>query len=634
MKTKYLNSLKIGIIAIIILSANIFQAIAQAPGIEWQNTIGGTGFDDLKTLSRTPDGGFILSVITDSGISGDKTEASNGAKDIWILKLDASGNIEWQNTIGGSEYDYVFNIIATTDGGYIIGGSSNSGISGDKTEAAIGAFDYWVIKLNTTGDIMWENTIGGTGEDDMYTIIQTSDGGYLLGGISVSGISGDKTEVALGLSDYWIVKINDVGNIEWQNTIGGNGVDDLFQIRETNDGGFILGGYSGSGISGDKTESCAGVVDYWVVKTDEFGNIMWQNTIGGNAGDYLNSIFITEDNGYLLGGYSSSVISGDKTETNMGGDDYWIIKLNSEGDIEWQNTIGGGLADIINVIAADGETGYLLGGTSLSGISGDKSENREGHLDYWIVRIDLSGNIVWQNTLGGTENEYLNALERLDDNVFILGGVSTSGISGNKTEALIGGSDIWVLQLSFAEESCFAPFESSVITLADKAKINWNIITAAIGYKVRYRPVGTELWSVNYVNGKEFNVIKPLDCNTEYEYQILSVCADDGTVISDYSASNYFTTLDCRLSGDNIEPKLLLFPNPASDNINISISGINGDADIQIFDLNGQIVFQNSVFVNTTYQMIWNTEKISNGIYQIRVMTKEAQFTEKIFINN
>jgi hypothetical protein len=84
----------------------------------------------------------------------------------------------------------------------------------------------------------------------------------------------------------------------------------FFQIRETNDGGFILGGYSGSGISGDKTESCAGVVDYWVVKTDEFGNIIWQNTIGGNAGDYLNSIFITEDNGYLLGGYSSSVISG------------------------------------------------------------------------------------------------------------------------------------------------------------------------------------------------------------------------------------------------------------------------------------------------------------------------------------
>ena len=175
--------------------------------------------------------------------------------------------------------------------------------------------------------------IGGSSVDQLSSIRQTADGGYILGGYSFSGASGDKTEASLGDYDYWIVKTDSIGNIQWQNTIGGSLADYLNYVDETSDGGYVLGGYSKSSISGDKTENNIGLsttADYWIVKTDAIGNIDWQNTIGGDADDLLYSIRQTVDEGYILGGYSRSSISGDKTENNIGPSstsDYWIVKL-------------------------------------------------------------------------------------------------------------------------------------------------------------------------------------------------------------------------------------------------------------------------------------------------------------------
>ncbi|MBK7566234.1 MAG: S8 family peptidase [Bacteroidetes bacterium] len=368
--------------------------------------------------------------------------------------------IEWQNTIGGSSSDYLYSVQQTTDGGYILGGYSSSGISGDKTEACLGGSDYWVVKLNNSGAIEWQNTIGGNGGDVLYSIQQTTDGGYILGGNSKSGISGDKTEANIVTSsdDYWVVKLNSSGAIEWQNTIGGSYYDLLQSIQQTTDGGYILGGSSWSGISGDKTEACLGIYDYWIVKLNSGGTIEWQNTIGGNDSDYLQSIQQTTDGGYILGGSSRSGISGDKTEASLGGpDDYWVVKLNSSGSIEWQNTIGGSLDDILYSIQQTNDGGYILGGYSKSGISGDKIEAAlTGGLygyDYWILKLNSSGSIEWQNDIGGTDDDYLCSVQQTADGGYILGGYSKSGISGDKTEDnwyvdLPITSDYWVVKLN------------------------------------------------------------------------------------------------------------------------------------------------------------------------------------------
>lgn len=238
--------------------------------------------------------------------------------------------IQWQNTIGGDSDDKLCSLQQTTDGGYILGGFSFSDISGDKSENHQGESDYWVVKLNDSGAVQWQNTIGGTSFDVLFSLQQTTEGGYILGGYSSSDISIDKTENSLGGRDFWVVKLNDTGNIQWQNTIGGSGSDILRAIQLTSDGGYILGGNSDSNISGDKTENSLGDTDYWLLKLDATGIIQWQKTIGGNLQEYLHAVQQTADGGYILGGHSDSSISGDKTENSNGESDLWIIKLAPE----------------------------------------------------------------------------------------------------------------------------------------------------------------------------------------------------------------------------------------------------------------------------------------------------------------
>lgn len=461
---------------------------AQVNKITWQNTIGGSGWDALESVSQTNDGGYIIGGTTYSGISGDKTEACFDSPDYWVLKLNNMGAIEWQNNIGGTNDDILMSVLQTADGGYILGGYSYSGISGDKTEASLGLSDYWVVKLNSLGSIEWQNTIGGNKHDELQSIRQTSDGGYILAGTSYSMMTGDKTEPNLGSGDYWVVKLNSVGVIEWQNTIGGDDTDHLYSIQQTDDGGYILGGDSRSDISGDKTEYSVYIEDYWVLKLNAAGDIEWQNTIGGDYYDVLNSIQQTTDGGYILGGWSDSGISGDKTE-EAGGKDYWVVKLYETGDIEWQNTIGGSGDDQLNAIQQTIDGGYILAGFSSSGLSGDKKEISRGGDDYWVVKINAIGDIEWQNVIGGTGRDLAKSIRQTADSGYIVGGYSTSGISNDKTEASLGQDDYWVIAMNDTggswikdSEHMFAiyPNPASVYVTIEYADFRHQLTTATI----------------------------------------------------------------------------------------------------------------------------------------------------------
>lgn len=426
-------------------------ALAQSPEIEWQNTIGGYETDFCRSIKQTDDGGYIVGGTSDSYTYSDKAVDTRGKYDLWVLKIDAIGNIEWQRTLGGSENEEFASIEQTIDGGYILGGSSLSNISGEKTENNKGANDYWILKLDNLGNIEWQETIGGQNQDWLYSIEQITDGGYILGGSSMSDISGDKTEDNLGVpysTDIWIVKLDAIGNIQWQNTIGGRNDEGLASILQTEEGGFIIGGMSNSIISSDKTEDSKGEKDFWIVKLDAVGNIEWQKTIGGQNHDQLTSIEQTTDDGYILGGYSASNISGDKSE-NSDGWDYWVVKLDKNGSINWENTIVGDRADELNSIHQTIDGGYILGGKSTSGISGDKTENNKGWNDYWVIKLDINGNIIWQKVIGGNATDDLQDLQQTNDGGFILAGFSQSEISGDKTENSQGGGDFdyWIVKL-------------------------------------------------------------------------------------------------------------------------------------------------------------------------------------------
>ena len=175
----------------------------------WDKAFGGSGDDWLYSIAPSPDGGYLLGGYSLSGfVVGDKSEASRGVRDYWVVKIDAAGNKLWDKTFGGSGDDWLYSIVPSPDGGYLLGGYSESGISGDKSEASRGFDDYWVVKIDAAGNKLWDKTFGGTGDDELYSIAPSADGGYLLGGYSSSGLGADKSEASRGSFDYWLVKID------------------------------------------------------------------------------------------------------------------------------------------------------------------------------------------------------------------------------------------------------------------------------------------------------------------------------------------------------------------------------------------------------------------------------------------
>ena len=422
---------------------------SQNVSIAWQKTIGGDNLDQITAFDATADGGFILGGHSNSKISGEKTENNiNGSIDVWIVKVDAAGNIIWQNTIGGNLFDGVNSIKQTADGGYIVGAMSDSGISGDKTENSRGTSDYWILKLDAVGNIIWQKTYGGKHVEANTRVVETPDGGYFVTGRSESDVTGDKTIPSKGMVDFWLLKLNSTGGIVWQKGIGGSGNDMFSGSLPTSEGGYLLYGTSFSMISGDKTEVSRGLSDYWIVKIDVDGNILWDKTYGGNLEDDLKHVIQTTDGGYLLGGISRSSISGDKTEPSRINYDYWILKLNSTGSLVWQKTIGGNAADYVSEVKQLQDGTYLVSGHSQSPISGDKTQNTNGDYDIWLVNLSTTGQILKQNSIGGSLWEQETYLHQLQDGNLVLFSNSNSNISGDKTDNSRGSRDFWVFKTS------------------------------------------------------------------------------------------------------------------------------------------------------------------------------------------
>lgn len=420
---------------------------AQAPAIAWDNAYGATNNDELHIVEPTDDGGFILGGMSPSNAGPDKSENSRGGYDYWVIKLDASGVKQWDKTIGGTGLDYLFALKQTPDGGYFLAGESESNISGDKTENLVGQRDIWVVKLNSAGTIQWQNNIGGNFYDYLRCADLTADGGYILGGSSASTISGDKTISGRGFEDYWVIKLNSTGVIQWQQLYGNNDHDWLYAIHETSDGGYILGGHSSSAAGFEKTEGTIGGYDYYVIKINSVGDVVWQNTIGGTGADMLYDLVPTADGGYIACGSSLSGIGGDKSSANRGLNNYWIVKLNATGSIEWNKTLGGSSTDVANSIIQASDGNYLVFGNSISGISGDKTEVNLGQDDYWVFKLNSTGGVMWQNTIGGNYTDLGTSICQMPDGAYLLAGSSSSPVSFDRTDGLIGGKDYWVVKL-------------------------------------------------------------------------------------------------------------------------------------------------------------------------------------------
>ncbi len=438
-------------ILLAIAFVTFWSTCSNAQKIQWEKSIGGKHADILMDAKPTPDYGFILAGSSLSTKSGNKTDGNNGDLDYYIWKMKENGDPDWQKSFGGSGSDFLQSIALTSDAGFILAGTSSSNKGFDKTENSKGEEDYWIIKLDARGNQEWQKTIGGSGQDKLQVIQQTTDGGYIIGGSSSSISSpqpspkekeSGKTSPNYGNLDYWVVKIDSKGTIEWQQTYGGTFVDELRSLEQTIDGGYILGGYSNSPTSGNKTDDNKGVGDYWVVKIDEKGVIEWQKTIGGSQDDQLYVVHQTYDRGYILGGNSNSSSSNDKSRSNTSGTDFWVVKLDVTGKILWQETYDYGKVDILTSLIENEDHTLLLGGFAQGEIAdkgklgmGGKQKTQKGTDDYIALKISETGEVLWDKIVGSDGADILKKVIETRDGGYLMAGTSNPFISSASSTA-------------------------------------------------------------------------------------------------------------------------------------------------------------------------------------------------------
>lgn len=414
---------------------------------------GGYASDLLFAARPTSDGGAILFGRSNSTTNGDKSEVCRGNDDYWAVKVDEDGAKQWDKTFGGSDDEYPRDAVQTRDGGYLFAGCSASGISGDRTEASRGYEDYWIVRTDTNGVKRWDKRYGSASSDYLFSIQQTADGQFILCGGSGGWASGDKSSSSFGYEDFWLVKVDTNGTKLWDRTIGGDGVDRPQALQQTRDGGYILAGFSSSGTNAHKSQPCRGAYDYWIYKTDTNGYRQWDKTFGGMGDDELACLDQTRDGGYILGGFTSTTNDGDVSELPRGGLDYWVVKVDSNGTKQWDHRFGGSSDDQLQSVRQTSDGGYILGGWSSSSNSGDRTECRRGlsstDKDYWIVKVNENGIKVWDKAIGGQSDDYLYSAWEESGGSYVLAGYSCSAASGEKSEPAWGGSswDYWIVRL-------------------------------------------------------------------------------------------------------------------------------------------------------------------------------------------
>ena len=413
---------------IIICIIFTINALSQtAPKIEWQKTLGGTKADNAGCIKQTNDGGYIVAGSTasnDSDVSG-----NHGGTDAWIVKLNSNGSIKWQKCYGGSNYDAADYIEQTTDGGYIISGGTNSN-DGDVSGYHVGVpylyGDVWIVKIDSLGNIQWQKCYGGSNKDAATEIHQTFDGGFIVIGYTESNDGNVVGQHQVTVSDMWVLKLDILGNLIWQKCIGGTDIDYGTSIKQTIDGGYIIAGGTFS-INGD-VKGNHGYSDGWLVKIDSAGLIMWQKCYGSSGSESINSIEQTKDKGYVFCGYTGGSNDGDLTGiTTYGNDDYWVVKIDSIGNVLWQKVFGGSDDDEAFSIQQTTEGGYVIIGYAKSDSSTyGNVNNNHGLYDYWVLKTDSVGDFLWQKCFGGSKYDNGYFIQQTSDNGFIMCGISYS----------------------------------------------------------------------------------------------------------------------------------------------------------------------------------------------------------------
>ncbi len=453
----------------------------------------------------------------------------------------------WTSTFGGAHTDLSASVLQTPDGSFVFAGSTDSN--------GTTSLDAWLVKVDSAGDLVWSTVFGGSGDEAAYSVQTTSDGGFIMAGYTTSYGSGGY--------DSWLVKTDADGAYQWDATFGGAGLDLGYTATQLSDGGYALVGYTAS--------SGAGGYDIHLVRTDDSGELIWEEFYGGSQDDIAYSFAQTADGGYVITGYTSS--------QGPGPYNLWLLKTDSTGTVEWDKVLGG----------SEGEIGYEVRQTTNGGyiITGYTSTWGAGSSDLWLVRTDNAGTVIWDSYFGGTQWDVgMSVTETWD------GGFAVTGYTDTDGPATAIGYDLWILKTDSA---------------------------------------GIEEWEIILDNG-----------NDSYG-QALAQTSDNGYVVTGYtwmeaSGADDFDVWLIRLDaetgiGGGANPPSAgpviesVFPNPSAGTFSIQCTpGESGELDAAVYGITGLLVtvLTPDQLLSPTVRFTWNGRNaagndVPDGIYLLRV---------------
>ncbi|OQP57660.1 hypothetical protein A3860_08490 [Niastella vici] len=402
-------------------------------GVNWQQMLGGTNWDGANDAKKTADGGLIVTGYSKSA-DGDLT-GNKGAEDILVAKLDASGNRQWVKNFGGSAADNGNAVVTTPDGGYLIAGTTQS--SDGDIPSNQGNSDFVILKLDASGNKSWVKTYGSSKLEETTSIISTLDGGYLLLGSTTStdGIATGNH----GGSDIMLIKLNESGDKQWVKLLGGSLNELPGQILATADGGYMLCGSSES-KDGDISNNKGGF-DYLLMKLDASANKVWDKTYGGSGSDYARGLTVPYNNEYVLTGNTNST-NGDVGYYHGGASDIWVVYAGASGTKLWERTFGGPQEDFSSCITPGTDGRFIVGGFSNS--KEGETDNNKGGYDLLFLNLTINGTLA-PSSFGGSLSDQSAAIIPVGNRTYVVAGHSGStdgDFSGNH-----GNEDAFLMKL-------------------------------------------------------------------------------------------------------------------------------------------------------------------------------------------
>ncbi|MBL7722633.1 MAG: gliding motility-associated C-terminal domain-containing protein [Chitinophagaceae bacterium] len=451
---------------------------AQVPPQQWSRHYGGADVDIPYSIKFTTDGGTIVAGYTDSRGGDVSPQPNREYWDLWVLKLDQCGNIQWERSFGGTGYESARDILQTSDGGYMVLGETNS-TDGGVINGYGGTKDIWLLKLSASGNLEWQKRYGGTGLDIGNHIASTTDGGFLIAASSSSNDGDIRGNHSTGTyTDGVLMKINAGGVLQWSRCYGGSKNEELFDIEVINGTTFIAG-FTNS-VDGDIPPNQKNY-DVWLLAIDAGGNKVLSKIYGGSQNDVAYCMSKGANGSLTLAGYTTSTdgdVSGAK-----GSQDYWVINVDQRGRLNWQKVLGGTDAEYAKTIITDRDSSYIIGGVTYSD-DGDVT-GALGEGDFWTIKLSPSGDVLWKRNWGGSDNDHLRFMIRNPvRNEYYLAGDSESG-DGDFSNAQ-GDADFAVIKLKIPEIlsrdsavcniNSFTPFQDTIPDICgyDSAFVRYN----------------------------------------------------------------------------------------------------------------------------------------------------------------